>query len=245
MCDGAKISIIAAASTKPHRQNSLKCINVIGRWRHSGGWRPGEAEPRGRCRLRPAVPRLAARPRNRGPRRASPRRFLAAPPRASFSPRLAAPRLAPSGLPTATWRRRTTAAAAHAAQPGRAVTACGRLADACGAAGRQTREQLEGWLPREEWPHVNVLFVGLGQMVQQPAERAKLLRRCVDSATVSGGARRARAAAIRGGGRARGGCVDGSRRRKSGCGACRCCARRARALLGTTGGACSPCPAAT
>jgi len=44
----------------------------------------------------------------------------------------------------------------------------------------QTREQLEGWLPRSEWPHVNVLFVGLGQGTQQPAERHRLLRRCVD-----------------------------------------------------------------
>jgi endonuclease III len=48
----------------------------------------------------------------------------------------------------------------------------------------QTREQLEGWLPREEWPHINVLFVGLGQMTQQPAERVKLLRRCVDCSSV-------------------------------------------------------------
>ena len=44
----------------------------------------------------------------------------------------------------------------------------------------QTREQLEGWLPRPEWPHINVLFVGLGQGIQQPAERHRLLRRCVD-----------------------------------------------------------------
>jgi endonuclease-3 len=44
----------------------------------------------------------------------------------------------------------------------------------------QTREQLEGWLPRPEWPHINVLTVGLGQGIQQPAERHRLLRRCVD-----------------------------------------------------------------
>jgi len=44
----------------------------------------------------------------------------------------------------------------------------------------QTREQLEGWLPRPEWPHINVLIVGLGQGIQQPAERHRLLRRCVD-----------------------------------------------------------------
>ena len=44
----------------------------------------------------------------------------------------------------------------------------------------QTREQLEGWLPREEWGKVNVLFVGLGQGTQQPAERHRLLRRCID-----------------------------------------------------------------
>lgn len=39
-----------------------------------------------------------------------------------------------------------------------------------------TRVQLESWLPREHWPHVNLMFVGFGQQLQQ--ERAKLLRRC-------------------------------------------------------------------
>ena len=34
-------------------------------------------------------------------------------------------------------------------------------------------------MPREVWPEVNVLLVGLGQEVQ--AERAKLLRKCVRS----------------------------------------------------------------
>ena len=32
----------------------------------------------------------------------------------------------------------------------------------------QTREQLEGWLPRPEWGKVNVLFVGLGQVLFAP-----------------------------------------------------------------------------
>lgn len=44
-----------------------------------------------------------------------------------------------------------------------------------------TRVQLESWLPREHWPHVNLVFVGFGQMLQQ--ERAKLLRRCCLSCT--------------------------------------------------------------
>jgi len=45
----------------------------------------------------------------------------------------------------------------------------------------QTRVQLESWLPREEWDVVNVLFVGFGQMTQQPVHRAQLMRRSIDS----------------------------------------------------------------
>jgi len=39
----------------------------------------------------------------------------------------------------------------------------------------QTRVQLEGWLPREKWSDVNVLWVGFGQEVQQ--QKGKLLRK--------------------------------------------------------------------
>ena len=35
----------------------------------------------------------------------------------------------------------------------------------------QTREQLEGWLPREKWGEVNVLWVGIGQETQQQKEK--------------------------------------------------------------------------
>ena len=41
----------------------------------------------------------------------------------------------------------------------------------------QTRIQLEGWLPREKWSEVNVLWVGFGQEVQQ--QKGKLLRKIV------------------------------------------------------------------
>jgi len=36
----------------------------------------------------------------------------------------------------------------------------------------QTREQLEGWLPRDYWAEVNVLWVGFGQETQQQKEKA-------------------------------------------------------------------------
>lgn len=36
----------------------------------------------------------------------------------------------------------------------------------------KTREQLEGWLPKEKWGEVNVLWVGFGQEVQQQKEKA-------------------------------------------------------------------------
>ena len=49
-----------------------------------------------------------------------------------------------------------------------------------GAAGtkqpEQTRAALESWMPREIWPDVNLLLVGLGQEVQ--TEKAKLLAKC-------------------------------------------------------------------
>jgi len=39
----------------------------------------------------------------------------------------------------------------------------------------QTREQLEGWLPKDRWGKVNWLWVGFGQEVQQQKE--KMLRK--------------------------------------------------------------------
>lgn len=36
----------------------------------------------------------------------------------------------------------------------------------------KTREQLEGWLPRERWGEANVLWVGIGQETQQQKEKA-------------------------------------------------------------------------
>ena len=35
----------------------------------------------------------------------------------------------------------------------------------------KTREQLEGWLPKQKWGEVNVLWVGFGQEVQQQKEK--------------------------------------------------------------------------
>ena len=40
-----------------------------------------------------------------------------------------------------------------------------------------TRRQLESWLPREYWPGMNLVWVGLGQEVRE--ERGKLLRKAV------------------------------------------------------------------
>jgi endonuclease-3 len=36
-----------------------------------------------------------------------------------------------------------------------------------------TREELEGWLPKEKWGEVNVLWVGFGQEVQQQKEKVE------------------------------------------------------------------------
>ena len=38
----------------------------------------------------------------------------------------------------------------------------------------KTREQLEGWLPREKWNEINYLFVGFGQEAQQQKEKILL-----------------------------------------------------------------------
>lgn len=43
----------------------------------------------------------------------------------------------------------------------------------------QTRVQLESWLPRSYWHDVNLLWVGLGQEVQQ--EKEKILRKALQS----------------------------------------------------------------
>ena len=43
----------------------------------------------------------------------------------------------------------------------------------------KTREQLEGWLPRDKWPVVNVLWVGIGQETQQQKE--KILKKAIAS----------------------------------------------------------------
>ena len=42
-----------------------------------------------------------------------------------------------------------------------------------------TREQMEGWLPKERWGNVNLLWVGVGQEVQQQKE--KVLKKCIAS----------------------------------------------------------------
>jgi len=36
----------------------------------------------------------------------------------------------------------------------------------------KTREQLEGWLPKQRWGEINVLWVGFGQEVQQQKEKS-------------------------------------------------------------------------
>ena len=43
----------------------------------------------------------------------------------------------------------------------------------------QTREQLEGWLPKQKWGELNALFVGFGQESQQQKE--KILKKALAS----------------------------------------------------------------
>jgi len=43
----------------------------------------------------------------------------------------------------------------------------------------QTREQLEGWLPKEKWSEINMLWVGFGQESQQQKE--KILKKALAS----------------------------------------------------------------
>ena len=48
-----------------------------------------------------------------------------------------------------------------------------------------TRVQLQSWMPEDVWGRVNLELVGLGQMIKQPDERGKLLKRCLALAPVS------------------------------------------------------------
>ena len=41
----------------------------------------------------------------------------------------------------------------------------------------RVREEMEGWLPRDKWDEINVLFVGFGQECQQ--QREKMLRKAL------------------------------------------------------------------
>jgi endonuclease-3 len=41
----------------------------------------------------------------------------------------------------------------------------------------ETRTTLESWLPRDQWPHINILLVGLGQQQQQ--QQQVLVERCL------------------------------------------------------------------
>eukprot|EP00986_Skeletonema_menzelii_P012453 scaffold6879_cov150-Skeletonema_menzelii.AAC.6 len=45
----------------------------------------------------------------------------------------------------------------------------------------ETREQLEGWLPRDKWGSINYIWVGFGQEVQQQKE--KMLKKCLASSS--------------------------------------------------------------
>ena len=51
----------------------------------------------------------------------------------------------------------------------------------------QTRAAIEGWMPREVWPHVNILLVGLGQEVQ--TEKPKLLGKALGCSDPAGALR--------------------------------------------------------
>ncbi len=51
--------------------------------------------------------------------------------------------------------------------------------DSTASTPEKTREQLEGWLPKEKWGEINALWVGLGQEVQQ--EKEKVLLKAIKS----------------------------------------------------------------
>ena len=46
--------------------------------------------------------------------------------------------------------------------------------DSTASTPEKTREQMEGWLPKEKWGEINALWVGLGQEVQQQKEKVLL-----------------------------------------------------------------------
>ena len=54
---------------------------------------------------------------------------------------------------------------------------CNTLGWAKAKTPEKTRVQLESWLPKDRWSEINVLLVGVGQMIQQPKERPKLIER--------------------------------------------------------------------
>merc|ERR1712224_221858 len=41
----------------------------------------------------------------------------------------------------------------------------------------QTRKQVEAWPPREYWPEINLIWVGMGQELQ--TEKPKLINKCL------------------------------------------------------------------
>jgi len=47
----------------------------------------------------------------------------------------------------------------------------------------QTRKAIESWMPRDIWPHVNLILVGLGQEVQ--TEQQKLISKALKSSNPS------------------------------------------------------------
>mmetsp|Transcript_18700 Transcript_18700/g.34642 ORF Transcript_18700/g.34642 Transcript_18700/m.34642 type:complete len:345 (+) Transcript_18700:399-1433(+) len=52
---------------------------------------------------------------------------------------------------------------------------CNQLGWVSSKTADQTRVQLESWLPTDKWHQINPLMVGMGQMIQQPKYRARML----------------------------------------------------------------------
>eukprot|EP00514_Thraustochytrium_sp_LLF1b_P011523 CAMPEP_0184544970 /NCGR_PEP_ID=MMETSP0199_2-20130426/3979_1 /TAXON_ID=1112570 /ORGANISM="Thraustochytrium sp., Strain LLF1b" /LENGTH=340 /DNA_ID=CAMNT_0026939207 /DNA_START=107 /DNA_END=1129 /DNA_ORIENTATION=+ len=52
---------------------------------------------------------------------------------------------------------------------------CNQLGWVSSKTPEQTRVQLESWLPKKEWHQINLVMVGVGQMIQQPEYRTKML----------------------------------------------------------------------
>eukprot|EP00747_Dinoflagellata_sp_TGD_P062675 gnl/TRDRNA2_/TRDRNA2_153118_c0_seq4.p1 gnl/TRDRNA2_/TRDRNA2_153118_c0~~gnl/TRDRNA2_/TRDRNA2_153118_c0_seq4.p1 ORF type:complete len:256 (+),score=53.58 gnl/TRDRNA2_/TRDRNA2_153118_c0_seq4:113-880(+) len=79
-----------------------------------------------------------------------------------------------------------TLLAAFGVQAGLCVdTHVHRIANALGwvktGSAEETRKALEVWLPKEHWPDLNILLVGLGQQQQQ--EIQKLVDKCITSSS--------------------------------------------------------------